>query len=201
MVAHSRETYHQVIIMKRVKTICFWTFNILLIVGLLAISVAAYIKGDTYHTILDLLYFLIILSNFAFRVWNRRLKQENESLYEGGKVLVEQNAKLTRKLTEMQDPFRYNPMIQINGQHVRMETLRSTMKREKSFLTGFDEMERNRRLHHMETLAKQELMESIRDTELVEIHHDFEDVHQDTVTAEIIVGVKSDKPIEKIINS
>ena len=81
--------------MKRVKTICFWTFNILLIVGLLAISVAAYIKGDTYHTILDLLYFLIILSNFAFRVWNRRLKQENKSLYEGGKVLVEQNAKLT----------------------------------------------------------------------------------------------------------
>ena len=201
MVAHSRETYHQVIIMKRVKTICFWTFNILLIVELLAISVAAYIKGDTYHTILDLLYFLIILSNFAFRVWNRRLKQENESLYEGGKVLVEQNAKLTRKLTEMQDPFRYNPMIQINGQHVRMETLRSTMKREKSFLTGFDEMERNRRLHYMETLAKQELMESIRDTELVEIHHDFEDVHQDTVTAEIIVGVKSDKPIEEIINS
>ena len=187
--------------MKRVKTICFWTFNILLIVGLLAISVAAYIKGDTYHTILDLLYFLIILSNFAFRVWNRRLKQENESLYEGGKVLVEQNAKLTRKLTEMQDPFRYNPMIQINGQHVRMEILRSTMKREKSFLTGFDEMERNRRLHYMETLAKQELMESIRDTELVEIHHDFEDVHQDTVTAEIIVGVKSDKPIEEIINS
>lgn len=201
MVAHSRETYHQVIIMKRVKTICFWTFNILLIVGLLAISVAAYIKGDTYHTILDLLYFLIILSNFAFRVWNRRLKQEIESLYEGGKVLVEQNAKLTRKLTEMQDPFRYNPMIQINGQHVRMETLRSTMKREKSFLTGFDEMERNRRLHYMETLARQELMESIRDTELVEIHHDFEDVHQDTVTAEIIVGVKSDKPIEEIINS
>ena len=201
MVAHSRETYHQVIIMKRVKTICFWTFNILLIVGLLAISVEAYIKGDTYHTILDLLYFLIILSNFAFRVWNRRLKQENESLYEGGKVLVEQNAKLTRKLTEMQDPFRYNPMIQINGQHVRMETLRSTMKREKSFLTGFDEMERNRRLHYMETVAKQELMESIRDTELVEIHHDFEDVHQDTVTAEIIVGVKSDKPIEEIINS
>lgn len=187
--------------MKRVKTICFWTFNILLIVGLLAISVAAYIKGDTYHTILDLLYFLIILSNFTFRVWNRRLKQENESLYEGGKVLVEQNAKLTRKLTEMQDPFRNNPMIQINGQHVRMETLRSTMKREKSFLTGFDEMERNRRLHYMETVAKQELMESIIDTELVEIHHDFEDVHQDTVTAEIIVGVKSDKPIEKIINS
>lgn len=183
--------------MKRVKTICFWTFNILLIVGLLAISVAAYIKGDTYHTILDLLYFLIILSNFAFRVWNRRLKQENESLYEGGKVLVEQNAKLTRELTEMQDPFRYNPMIQINGQHVRMEILRSTMKREKSFLTGFDEMERNRRLHYMETLAKQELMESIRDTELVEIHHNFEDVHQDTVTAEIIVGVKSDKPIEE----
>ena len=201
MVAHSRETYHQVIIMKRVKTICFWTFNILLIIGLLAISVAAYIKGDTYHTILDLLYFLIILSNFAFRVWNRRLKQENESLYEGGKVLVEQNAKLTRKLTEMQDPFRNNAMIQINGQHVRMETLRSTMKREKSFLTGFDEMERNRRLHYMETVAKQELMESIRDTELVEIHHDFEDVHQDTVTAEIIVGVKSDKPIEEIINS
>ena len=201
MVAHNRETYHQVIIMKRVKTICFWTFNILLIVGLLAISVAAYIKGDTYHTILNLLYFLIILSNFAFRVLNRRLNQENESLYEGGKVLVEQNAKLTRKLTEMQDPVRYNPMIQINGQHVRMETLRSTMKREKSFLAGHDEMERNRRLHYMETLAKQELMESIRDTELVEIHHDFEDVHQDTVTAEIIVGVKSDKPIEEIINS
>ena len=51
MVAHSRETYHQVIIMKRVKTICFWTFNILLIVGLLAISVAAYIKGDSTYSI------------------------------------------------------------------------------------------------------------------------------------------------------
>ena len=59
-------------------------------------------------------------------------------------------------------------------------------------------MERNRRLHYMETVAKQELMESIIDTELVEIHHDFEDVHQDTVTAEIIVGVKSDKPIEEM---
>ena len=106
--------------MKRVKTICFWTFNILFIIGLLAISVAAYIKGDTYHTLLNLLYFLIILSNFAFRVLNKRMKKENESLYEGGKVLVEQNAKLTSKLTEMQDPFRYNPMIQINGQHVRM---------------------------------------------------------------------------------
>jgi hypothetical protein len=187
--------------MKRVKTICFWTFNILLIVGLLAISVAAYIKGDTYHTILNLLYFLIILSNFAFRVLNRRLKQENESLYEGGKVLVEQNAKLTRKLTEMQDPFRYNPMIQINGQHVRMEILRSTTKREKSFLTGFDEMERNRRLHYMETVAKQDLMESIFDTELVEIRQNFDAIHEDTVTAEIIVGVKSDKPIDEIIKS
>ena len=92
-------------------------------------------------------------------------------------------------------------MIQINGQHVRMETIRSTMRRDKSFLMGFDEMERNRRLHYMETVAKQDLMESIFDTELVEIHHDFEDVHQDTVTAEIIVGVKSDKPIEEIINS
>ena len=187
--------------MKRVKTICFWTFNILLIVGLLAISVAAYIKGDTYHTILNLLYFLIILSNFAFRVLNRRLKKENVSLYEGGKVLVEQNAKLTRKLTEMQDPFRNNPMIQINGQHVRMETIRSTMRRDKSFLMGFDEMERNRRLHYMETVAKQDLMESIFDTELIEIRQNFDAIHEDIVTAEIIVGVKSDKPIEEIINS
>ena len=101
----------------------------------------------------------------------------------------------------MQDPFRNNAEIQINGQHVRMETIRSTMRRDKSFLMGFDEMERNRRLHYMETVAKQDLMESIFDTELVEIHQNFDAIHEDTVTAEIIVGVKSDKPIDEIIKS
>ena len=66
---------------------------------------------------------------------------------------------------------------------------------------GFDEMERNRRLHYMETVAKQDLMESIFDTELVEIRQNFDAIHEDTVTAEIIVGVKSDKPIDEIIKS
>ena len=44
-------------------------------------------------------------------------------------------------------------------------------------------------------------MESIFDTELVEIRQNFDAIHEDTVTAEIIVGVKSDKPIDEIIKS
>ena len=186
---------------KKIGNILHWSINGLLIGGLLAFSIMFFKQGDTFHGVLDLLYMLIIVANLFYHQQYEKMKRDHQTAMEASIELIKQNAKLTRKLTEMQDPFRNNPMIQINGQHVRMEILRSTMKREKSFLTGFDEMERNRRLHYMETVAKQELMESIRDTELVEIHHDFEDVHQDTVTAEIIVGVKGDKPIDEIINS
>lgn len=201
MVAHSRETYHQVIIMKRVKTICFWTFNILLIVGLLAISVAAYIKGDTYHTILDLLYFLIILSNFAFRVWNRRLKQEIESLYEGGKVLVEQNAKLTEQLADINDPFRDNRELKIHTASVRMESITNFIKYERDFVIECSNDERSRRYKDIEHTAKYNLLMSIIDTEIISTKHITDDEGKRRCFAEIIVGVKSDKPIEEIINS
>ena len=185
--------------MKKLSNILSWAINILLFGGLAFFTVAFFLRGNFFHAIIDLLYLLIIVSNVVFRHLYNKMKRENESLLEGGKVLVEQNAKLTERLNKMQDPFRNDVEIQINGQHVRMETIRSTMKREKSFLTGFDEMERNRRLHYMETVAKQDLMESIFDTELVEIRQNFDAIHEDTVTAEIIVGVKSDKPIDEII--
>lgn len=187
--------------MKRVKTICFWTFNILLIVGLLAISVAAYIKGDTYHTILDLLYFLIILSNFAFRVWNRRLKQENESLYEGGKVLVEQNAKLTEQLADINDPFRDNRELKIRTASVRMETITGFIKYERDFVIECSNDERSRRYKDIEHTAKYNLLMDIIDTEIISTKHITDDEGKRRCVAEIIVGVKSDKPIEEIINS
>ena len=187
--------------MKKLSNILSWAINILLFGGLAFFTVAFFLRGDLFHAIIDLLYLLIIVSNVVFRHLYNKMKRENESLLEGGKVLVEQNAKLTERLNKMQDPFRNNAEIQINGQHVRMETIRSTMRRDKSFLMGFDEMERNRRLHYMETVAKQDLMESIFDTELVEIRQNFDAIHEDTVTAEIIVGVKSDKPIDEIIKS
>ncbi len=187
--------------MKRVKTICFWTFNILLIVGLLAISVAAYIKGDTYHTILDLLYFLIILSNFAFRVWNRRLKQEIESLYEGGKVLVEQNAKLTEQLADINDPFRDNRELKIHTASVRMESITNFIKYERDFVIECSNDERSRRYKDIEHTAKYNLLMGIIDTEIISTKHITDDEGKRRCFAEIIVGVKSDKPIEEIINS
>jgi hypothetical protein len=187
--------------MKKLGNILFYTLNTFFIGGLLAFAIIFWMMGDRFHAIIDALYLLIIVEMFYLRRKCKLLQKDNESLLEGGKVLVEQNAKLTERLNKMQDPFRYNAEIQINGQHVRMETIRSTMRRDKSFLMGFDEMERNRRLHYMETVAKQDLMESIFDTELVEIHQNFDAIHEDTVTAEIIVGVKSDKPIDEIIKS
>ena len=187
--------------MKKLGNILFYTLNTFFIGGLLAFAIIFWMMGDKFHAIIDLLYLLIIVSNVIFRHLYNKMKRENESLLEGGKVLVEQNAKLTERLNKMQDPFRNDAEIQVNGQHVRMETIRSTMRRDKSFLMGFDEMERNRRLHYMETVAKQDLMESIFDTELVEIRQNFDAIHEDTVTAEIIVGVKSDKPIDEIIKS
>lgn len=187
--------------MKKLGNILFYTLNTFFIGGLLAFAIIFWMMGDRFHAIIDALYLLIIVEMFYLRRKCKLLQKDNDSLQEGGKVLVEQNAKLTERLNKMQDPFRYNAEIQINGQHVRMETIRSTMRRDKSFLMGFDEMERNRRLHYMETVAKQDLMESIFDTELVEIRQNFDAIHEDTVTAEIIVGVKSDKPIDEIIKS
>ena len=187
--------------MKKLGNILFYALNTFFIGGLLAFAIIFWMMGDRFHAIIDALYLLIIVEMFYLRRKCKLLQKDNESLQEGGKVLVEQNAKLTERLNKMQDPFRYNAEIQINGQHVRMETIRSTMRRDKSFLMGFDETERNRRLHYMETVAKQDLMESIFDTELVEIRQNFDAIHEDTVTAEIIVGVKSDKPIDEIIKS
>ncbi len=187
--------------MKKLGNILFYTLNTFFIGGLLAFAIIFWMMGDRFHAIIDALYLLIIVEMFYLRRKCKLLQKDNDSLQEGSKVLVEQNAKLTERLNKMQDPFRYNAEIQINGQHVRMETIRSTMRRDKSFLMGFDEMERNRRLHYMETVAKQDLMESIFDTELVEIRQNFDAIHEDTVTAEIIVGVKSDKPIDEIIKS
>ena len=187
--------------MKKLGNILFYTLNTFFIGGLLAFAIIFWMMGDRFHAIIDALYLLIIVEMFYLRRKCKLLQKDNDSLQEGSKVLVEQNAKLTERLNKMQDPFRYNAEIQINGQHVRMETIRSTMRKDKSFLMGFDEMERNRRLHYMETVAKQDLMESIFDTELVEIRQNFDAIHEDTVTAEIIVGVKSDKPIDEIIKS
>ena len=187
--------------MKKLGNILFYTLNTFFIGGLLAFAIIFWMMGDRFHAIIDALYLLIIVEMLYLRRKCKLLQKDNDSLQEGSKVLVEQNAKLTERLNKMQDPFRYNAEIQINGQHVRMETIRSTMRRDKSFLMGFDEMERNRRLHYMETVAKQDLMESIFDTELVEIRQNFDAIHEDTVTAEIIVGVKSDKPIDEIIKS
>lgn len=187
--------------MKKLGNILFYTLNTFFIGGLLAFAIIFWMMGDRFHAIIDALYLLIIVEMFYLRRKCKLLQKDKDSLLEGGKVLVEQNAKLTERLNKMQDSFRNNAEIQINGQHVRMETIRSTMRRDKSFLMGFDEMERNRRLHYMETVAKQDLMESIFDTELVEIRQNFDAIHEDTVTAEIIVGVKSDKPIDEIIKS
>ena len=113
--------------MKKLSNILSWAINILLFGGLAFFTVAFFLRGDLSHAIIDLLYLLIIVSNVVFRHLYNKMKRENESLLEGGKVLVEQNAKLTERLNKMQDPFRNDAEIQINGQHVRMETIRSTM--------------------------------------------------------------------------
>lgn len=188
--------------MKRIKTIFFWTFNILLIVGLLAISVVAYIKGDTYHTFLDLLYFLIILSNFCFRVWNRKLKQEKESYYEGGKVLVEQNAELTRKIQEMQNPFTpMEPVHLASIENVNIQHIKHAIRYEKDFLRGYDEMETNRRKYSLEIDAKNGLIDELLKTNAIDINYPDNSGEIGFVVAEIIVGIKESQDTHKIINS
>ena len=75
------------------KRFCFWLFNGLLLGGLAFFSFYFFIKGDTFHGWLDLLYMLVITSNILFRKQNEVMKEQMEVMREGSKVLVEQNAK------------------------------------------------------------------------------------------------------------
>ena len=164
------------------KRFCFWLFNGLLLGGLAFFSFYFFIKGDTFHGWLDLLYMLVITSNILFRKQNEVMKEQMEVMREGSKVLVEQNAKLTEKNNDL-----LKHMRQINDKA--------------SFLKGYNEMETNRRKYHLELEARQKLLETLEKTELIELRYDNLDDDTGTITAGIYVGVVGEKSIEEILDA
>jgi len=187
--------------MKKLSNILSWAINILLFGGLVFFAVAFFLRGDMFHAIIDLLYLLIIVSNVVFRHLYNKMKRENESLLEGGKVLVEQNAKLTEQLADINDPFRDNRELKIRTASVRMETITGFIKYERDFVIECSNDERSRRYKDLEHTAKYNLLMDIIDTEIISTKHITDDEGKRRCIAEIIVGVKSDKPIDEIIKS
>ena len=80
--------------MKKLGNILFYTLNTFFIGGLLAFAIIFWMMGDRFHAIIDALYLLIIVEMFYLRRKCKLLQKDNESLLEGSKVLVEQNAKM-----------------------------------------------------------------------------------------------------------
>lgn len=193
--------------MKTLKTICFWAFNGLLMCGLILFSFYFFMKGDTFHGVLDLLYMLVITSNILFRKQNEVMKEQMEVMREGSKVLVEQNAKLTEKnndllqhMRQINDPFSYDKVLMV-AHNVRMERIEHTYRYKASFLKGYNEMETNRRKYHLELEARQKLLETLEKTELIELRYDNLDDDTGTITAGIYVGVVGEKSIEEILDA
>ena len=187
--------------MKKLGNILFYTLNTFFIGGLLAFAIIFWMMGDRFHAIIDALYLLIIVEMFYLRRKCKLLQKDNESLMEGGKVLVEQNAKLTEQLADINDPFRDNRELKIRTASVRMETITGFIKYERDFVIECSNDERSRRYKDLEHTAKYNLLMDIIDTEIISTKHITDDEGKRRCIAEIIVGVKSDKPIDEIIKS
>lgn len=194
---------------KKIGKFFHWLINGILIGGLLAFSVMFFKQGDTFHGVLDLLYMLIIVANLFYRQQYEKMKREHLTAMEASIELIKQNANLTKKnetlkkhLAQLNDPFSQDT-IHVLQNNIRLEKIENTFKYEDSFLQGYDELERSRRKNYLEMQVKSNLLESIRDTELIEIQYkpsEMDNVHS-CLTASMYVGVKGDKPIDEIINS
>ncbi len=193
---------------KKIGKFFHWLINGILIGGLLAFSIRFFMIGDTFHGVLDLLYMLIIVANLFYRQQYEKMKHEHQTAMVASIELIKQNANLTKKnetlkkhLEQINDPFRQDT-INILQENIRLEKIENTFKYEDSFLMGYDELETSRRKHYLEMTVKSVLLESIRDTELIEIQYkpsEIDGVHS-CLTASMYVGVKGDKPIDEIIN-
>lgn len=174
------------------KRFCFWLFNGLLLGGLAFFSFYFFMKGDTFHGWLDLLYMVIVASNIL-------LRRQHHVMEEQVRKLRKENAELMEHLRQINDPFSYNKTIMI-AHNVRMERIVTDYKYKNSFLQGYDEMETNRRKDVLEQEARGKLLKAIIDTELIQTRFEELDNEESICSVSLFVGVVGDKPIEEILN-
>ena len=181
-------------------------FNGLLLGGLAFFSFYFFMKGNTFHGWLDLLYMVIVASSILLRRQHhvmeeqvRELRKENAELTKKNAELTKKNAELMEHLRQINDPFSYNKTIMI-AHNVRMERIVTNYKYKNSFLQGYDEMETNRRKGVLEQEARGKLLEAIIDTELIQTRFEELDNEESICSVSLFVGVVGDKPIEEILN-
>ena len=181
------------------KRFCFWLFNGLLLGGLAFFSFYFFMKGDTFHGWLDLLYMVIVASNILLRRQHHVMEEQVRELRKENAELTKKNAELMEHLRQVNDPFSYNKTIMI-AHNVRMERIVTDYKYKNSFLQGYDEMETNRRKDVLEQKARGKLLEAIIDTELIQTRFEELDNEESICSVSLFVGVVGDKPIEEILN-
>lgn len=181
------------------KRFCFWLFNGLLLGGLAFFSFYFFMKGDTFHGWLDLLYMVIVASNILLRRQHHVMEEQVRELRKENAELTKKNAELMEHLRQINDPFSYNKIIMI-AHNVRMERIVTNYKYKNSFLQGYDEMETNRRKDVLEQEARSKLLEAIIDTELIQTRFEELDNEESICSVSLFVGVVGDKPIEEILN-
>lgn len=181
------------------KRFCFWLFNGLLLGGLAFFSFYFFMKGDTFHGWLDLLYMVIVASNILLRRQHHVMEEQVRELRKENAELTKKNAELMEHLRQINDPFSYNKTIMI-AHNVRMERIVTDYKYKNSFLQGYDEMETNRRKDVLEQKARGKLLEAIIDTELIQTRFEELDNEESICSVSLFVGVVGDKPIEEILN-
>ena len=181
------------------KRFCFWLFNGLLLGGLAFFSFYFFMKGDTFHGWLDLLYMVIVASSILLRRQHHVMEEQVRELRKENAELTKKNAELMEHLRQINDPFSYNKIIMI-AHNVRMERIVTNYKYKNSFLQGYDEMETNRRKGVLEQEARSKLLEAIIDTELIQTRFEELDNEESICSVSLFVGVVGDKPIEEILN-
>ena len=184
-----------------ISNILHWVINGLLIGGLIAFSVLFFMRGDTFHATLDLLYLVIILSNFIYRHEHKKMKKDRDTALAASKELILQNKNLTEKLRDINDPFMKNREIYVANTPVNMCVINSKLKYNRKEVIECSNDEREKRYHEIEHQARAKLLKDIIDTELITIGHTTNDEGERVCTAEIIVGVKGNKNVDEIINS
>lgn len=186
---------------KKISDILSWVINGLLTGGLITFGVIFFMRGDTFHAVLDLLYLFIILSNFIYRHEHKKMKKERDTAFDASKELILQNEKLTEKLRDINDPFMNNREIYVAKTLVKMCVINSQIKYNKKEVIECSNDEREKRYKEIERQARAKLLKDIIETELITIGHTTNFEGERVCTAEIIVGVKGNKNINEIINS
>ena len=174
-------------------------FNGLLLGGLAFFSFYFFMKGNTFHGWLDLLYMVIVASSILLRRQHHVMEEQVRELRKENAELTKKNAELMEHLRQINDPFSYNKTIMI-AHNVRMERIVTNYKYKNSFLQGYDEMETNRRKGVLEQEARGKLLEAIIDTELIQTRFEELDNEESICSVSLFVGVVGDKPIEEILN-